>query len=197
MHYRTGLDLFRPSLKHDALLYDIVLIVGASLFIALSAQLTMTIPLSPVPITGQTFAVLLTGALLGSRRGGMAIILYLLEGISGVPVFAGAGFGMTHLVGPTGGYLIGFIPAAFVCGLMAERGWDRRVLTVFLMMVIGTIVIFFFGLFWLAPFTGTGNVLSMGLYPFIPGALIKIALATILLPAGMVYLKGRKIEPDA
>ena len=196
MHYRTGSDYFRPTLKHEALLYDIVLIVGASLFIALSAQLAINIPLSPVPITGQTFAVLLTGALLGSRRGSMAIIVYLLEGISGVPVFAGAGFGITHLIGPTGGYLVGFLPAAFLCGWMAERGWDRRILKVFLMMVLGSIVIFFFGLIWLSQFTGPRNVLSMGLFPFIPGALIKIALATFLLPAGMGYLNGRKIEPD-
>ena len=194
MHYRTGLDFFRPALKHDALLYDIVLIIGASLFIALSAQLTVSVPLSPVPITGQTFAVLLTGALLGSKRGIMAVILYLLEGVSGVPVFAGAGFGIMHIAGPTGGYLLGFLPAAFLCGWLAEKGWDQNMLSVLIMMVLGTMVIFLFGVIWLTQFTGLQNVLTMGLYPFLPGALIKIALATIILPAALAYLNGR--NPD-
>ena len=96
MQNQTYAALFRPQYKKEALLYDIILIVSASIFIALSAQLAFNVPFSPVPITGQTFAVVLTGALLGSRRGSLAIIAYLLEGISGLPVFAQAQFGIVH-----------------------------------------------------------------------------------------------------
>jgi len=196
MHYRSGADAFRPVLRHEALLYDIVLIIGTSIFIALSAQIAINVPLSPVPITGQTFAVLLTGALLGSKRGVLAILLYLFEGISGLPVFAGAGYGLVKLTGPTGGYLIGFVPAAYIAGRLAERGWDRQIFKTFLIMSLGTLIIFMCGLYWLIRFTGPDYVLSMGLYPFIPGALIKIVLATILLPAGFKFLQSRKKESD-
>jgi biotin transport system substrate-specific component len=182
MHYQTYSDIFRPTLKKNALIFDIVLIFGASVLIALSAQIAIPVPFSPVPITGQTLAVLLTGALLGSRRGAMAVLIYLLEGSIGMPVFASAKFGIVHLLGPTGGYLIGFIPAAVTTGLLAERGWDRNLLLTVLTMTIATVIIFICGLIWLSRFPGVDNVFIMGLYPFIPGALIKVALAAVLLP---------------
>src|SRR5712664_3652085 len=100
------------------------LVFAFSLFTALAAQ--VAIPIGPVPITGQTFAVLLTGALLGSRLGAAAIIAYLVEGASGLPFFAGGHFGLAHLVGPTAGYLISFPAAAYVTGAFSEHGWDRR-----------------------------------------------------------------------
>src|SRR3989454_10731744 len=106
------------------LVRQVGLVIGFSLLTALSAQIV--IPIGPVPITGQTFAVLLTGALLGSRLGAMAMIAYLIEGASGLPFFAGGMAGLPHLLGPTGGYLVAFPAAAFITGAFAEHGWDRR-----------------------------------------------------------------------
>jgi biotin transport system substrate-specific component len=168
---------FRPQLKKEALLYDFVLIIGASIFIAVSAQIAFNVPFSPVPVTGQTFAVILTGALLGSRRGSLAVITYLFEGISGLPVFAHAQFGLIHLFGPTGGYLIGFIPAAFICGFLVENGWGKTFLSSTGIMFVGTIVIFISGLTWLKIFVGNENIWVMGFYPYLTGAVIKIVLA--------------------
>ena len=191
MQNKTYAAHFRPQIEKEALIYDFIMIMGASIFIALSAQIAFSVPFSPVPITGQTFAVVLTGALLGSRRGGLAIVAYLLEGISGLPVFAQAQFGIIHLVGPTGGYLIGFIPAAFLSGLMVEFGWGESIFGAIGMMVIGTIVIFICGLSWLKLFIGTTNVFEVGLYPFLAGAVIKITLA------GVVYRLGWRVIDKA
>src|SRR6266852_393290 len=121
------------------LVRQVGLVIGFSLLTALAAQ--VVIPLGPIPITGQTFAVLLTGALLGSRLGAMAMIAYLVEGASGLPFFAGGHGGLLHLMGPTGGYLIAFPAAAYVTGAFAEHGWDRRFLTAAAAMAIGSIVI--------------------------------------------------------
>jgi biotin transport system substrate-specific component len=114
--------LFRPEDNTRALIYDIFIIIGATVFISLSAQIAFNVPFSPVPITGQTLAVILCGAFLGSKKGSLAILAYLLEGISGLPVFAQAQYGLSHLFGPTGGYLLGFIPAAYISGYAVERG---------------------------------------------------------------------------
>jgi biotin transport system substrate-specific component len=184
MHNQTYATLFRPQIKREALFYDIILIIGASIFIALSAQIAFNVPFSPVPVTGQTFAVILTGALLGSRKGSLAVIAYLLEGISGLPVFAQAQFGLVHLFGPTGGYLVGFIPAAFICGFLVENGWGKSFFSTIGIMTIGTIVIFICGLSWLKIFIGNENVMLMGFFPYVTGALIKIALAAIIYHLG-------------
>src|SRR2546430_11386604 len=113
------------------------LVIGFSLLTALAAQIV--IPIGPIPITGQTFAVLLTGALLGSRMGALAMIVYLVEGASGLPFFAGFTGGLAHLVGPAGGYLIAFPAAAFVTGAFAEHDWDRKFFTAVLAMLIGSL----------------------------------------------------------
>src|SRR3954465_6955230 len=102
------------------------LVVGFSLLIALSAQVMIPLPWTPVPLTGQTFAVLLTGALLGPRLGALAMLAYLLEGAAGLPFFRGGASGVTHFTGATAGYLFAFPAAAYVTGYLAERGWDRR-----------------------------------------------------------------------
>jgi biotin transporter BioY len=192
MTYAAYADLWRPALRRRALAYDAALILAGSLFIALSAQLAFRLPFTPVPITGQTFAVLLTGALLGSRRGALAALGYLGEGVSGLPVFASGGGALAHLMGPTGGYLAGFVLAAFVTGFLAERGWDRRVSTTLLAMLLGNIVIYVPGLIWLAAFVGVDKMLGMGLYPFIIGDLLKIACATALLPLGWKLVRIKK-----
>jgi len=184
MQNQTYAAHFRPQIKKEALLYDFILIIGASIFIALSAQIAFAVPFSPVPITGQTFAVLLTGTLLGSRRGSLAVVAYLLEGISGLPVFAQAQFGLVHLFGPTGGYLVGFVPAAFLSGLLVEFGWGKSMFGALGIMMLGTIVIFVCGLSGLKIFFGNNNVLDVGLYPYLPGAVIKVALAAIVYRLG-------------
>src|SRR5437899_6218806 len=122
------------------------LVFAFSLLTALAAQ--VVIPIGPIPITGQTFAVLLTGALLGSRLGAMAMIAYLIEGASGLPFFAGGHGGLLHLMGPTGGYLIAFPAAAFITGAFAEHGWDRKFLTAAAAMAVGSLVIMLSGWMW-------------------------------------------------
>jgi biotin transport system substrate-specific component len=162
---------------------DTLLVVGASLATALAARIAVPLPWSPVPITGQTFAVLLSGAVLGARRGFAAQLLYLAQGALGLPVFAGGGAGLASLVGPSGGYLLAFPLAAAVTGLLAERGWDRRFATTFLALLAGSAVVFALGLAWLARFVPAQHLLATGLWPFVPGDLIKSALAAVAFPA--------------
>ena len=187
----TYADVLRPSLKRHALFYDVAWIAGCNLLIALSAQIAIRLPFSPVPITGQTLAVLMTGALLGSKRGVLCLLVYLVEGLAGLPVFSGGAAGLARLAGPTGGYLVGFIAAAFVTGLLAERGWDRRVETTISAMLLGNAVIYAFGLPWLALFVGVERVVALGLQPFVFGDLLKLLLAATFLPFGWKLL-GRK-----
>lgn len=159
------------------------LVVLGSALIALMAQVQFPLPFSPVPVTGQTFAVLLVGASLGARLGAASVVLYVAEGVAGLPVFTGGTAGLARLGGPTGGYLIGFIAAASIIGLLAERGWDRRVWTASIAMLIGEVVIYVFGLSWLSRFPLPVGVLEAGLVPFIAGDLYKVILAALALPA--------------
>lgn len=186
--YLTYADHFRPASRLAGRLYDLGLIVAGSLLIALSAQLSVHLPFSPVPITGQTFAVLFLGFLLGPWRGGAAALAYLAEGATGLPVFAGAMGGPAVLLGPTAGYLYGFVPAAFLAGWLAQRGWDRSPWRTALAMAAGNSAIYLLGLPWLSHFVGDSQVLALGLFPFIPGDLFKIALAVPLLPLGWRWL---------
>lgn len=170
------------------------IVVAFSLLVALSAQIV--IPLGPVPITAQTFAVLLTGALLGSRMGAMAIIVYLIEGASGLPFFYGGRSGIAHLLGPTGGYLIAFPAAAFITGAFAEHGWDKRFLTAAASMAIGSVVIMLSGWVWFALLTNTQLIAAFQLtvLQFIPGDVVKILLAAAVLPSGWALLHRRASE---
>jgi biotin transport system substrate-specific component len=164
------------------------LVIGFSLLTALAAQ--VVIPIGPVPITGQTFAVLLTGALLGSRLGAMAMIAYLVEGASGLPFFSGGHGGLLHLMGPTGGYLIAFPAAAFITGAFAEHGWDRKFLSAAAAMAIGSLVIMLSGWLWFSLVMRTSPALTLFItvLKFIPGDLIKVALAAAVLPSGWKLL---------
>ena len=159
-----------------------VLVVAGSALIALGAQLAVPLPFSPVPVTGQTFAVLLVAAALG-RLGIASVVLYIVEGAIGLPVFAGGAFGIARLVGPTGGYLAGFVVAAFVLAWCVDRGFDRRVGTALLAMLAAEIVIYACGVLWLAGFPLRVPVLEAGLYPFIVGDLLKLVAAALALPA--------------
>lgn len=179
------------KLKAHTRLYDSFLVLGGSLLLALSAQISIPLPFSPVPITGQTFAVLVIGMLFGRWRGAAAVAAYLAEGCVGLPVFAEGKAGLAVLLGPTGGYLAGFVPAAFLAGFLAERGWDRKISTTFLAMILGNVVIFGLGAAWLAKFVGAENALRLGVYPFLAGDVVKIGLATVALP-GAWKLLGKK-----
>ncbi len=180
------------KLKTHAWLYDSFLILGGSFFVALSAQIAIPLPFSPVPITGQTFAVLVVAMFLGRWRGTAAVLAYLTEGSLGLPVFAGGVAGVAKVLGPTGGYLISFLPAAYLAGYLAEKGWDRKVSTTFLAMILGNIVVFGFGALWLGKFVGFGKALGLGVLPFLAGDAIKIGLATLVLPGAWKLLNGRK-----
>lgn len=158
------------------------LVLAGSALIALAAQVKIVVAFSPVPLTGQTFAVLLVAAALG-RLGLASIVAYLIEGAVGLPVFAGGAAGAAYMVGPTGGYLLGFALAAAVVGSAAERGWDRHLLTALAAMLLGEIAIYAGGLAWLARFVPAGRLLDAGLIPFIPGDLVKMVLAALALPS--------------
>ncbi len=166
------------------------LVFAFSLLTALAAQIS--IPIGPVPITGQTFAVLLTGALLGSRLGAITMILYLIEGASGLPFFYHGAGGIGHLLGPTGGYLVAFPAAAFITGAFAEHGWDKRFFTAVVAMAIGSALILFAGWAWLAQLMSATAAFHAGFNVFIlTGDVIKILLAAAVLPSGWALLRRK------
>jgi biotin transport system substrate-specific component len=186
---RTLVDVLLPRQQRSWLL-DAVLVVLFSAFVGLTAQ--VEIPLWPVPLTLQTLGVLFTGAVLGGRRGTLALLLYLAEGVVGLPVFAGGASGVAQLLGPTGGYLVGFVVAAGVVGCLAERGWDRRLVWTVLAMLVGNLAIYTLGVTWLAIFLGDPqSALVKGVLIFIPGDLIKIAIAALALPGSWVLANRR------
>lgn len=158
-----------------------LLALAGSVLITICTQISL--PLFPVPMTLQTFAVFLIGLTYGWRLGGITVSLYLLEGAIGLPVFSGGKGGMIVFMGPTAGYLVGFLLAAIACGWFAERGFDRSYFRLFLSLIVGNILIYTPGLFWLGTLIGWDKpVLEYGLYPFIGGDLLKIAMAVLLLP---------------
>lgn len=183
---------------------DALLVLAFSLLTALSAQITVPLPFSPVPLTGQTFGVLLSGALLGPRLGAMAMLLYLAEGGLGLPFFAGGAAGPARLLGPTGGYLLSYPLAAALVGGLAVRGWDRRPLTMLAAMLLGSLVIYALGAAQLSLFPplrpgavpslhmGLPEALREGVYPFLPGDVLKALLAAGLLPLGWKWIGRHK-----
>jgi biotin transporter BioY len=166
------------------------LVFAFSLFNALAAQFSLNI--GPIPITGQTFAVTLTGALLGSRLGAMALIAYLIEGACGLPFFANFTGGVGVFFGPTGGYLVSFPAAAYITGAFAEHGWDRRFFTAVAAMAIGSALILAAGWSWLIVLRTTPlAAFKVGVAPFIVGDIIKVLLAAAVLPSGWAILKRK------
>lgn len=161
---------------------DIVLVTAGAAFTALLAQ--VVVPLYPVPITGQTLAVLLVGATLGAVRGAISLALYAVLGIVGLPVFSEFNSGFGVVAGPTGGYIVGFIVAAALVGWLSERAWERRILKALATFAAGTLVVFAVGLPWLAVVLHLTleQTLAAGLYPFLIGGAIKALIAAGLLP---------------
>jgi biotin transport system substrate-specific component len=172
-----------------AVLTDISLIILGSFFVAAMAQLTFYLPFSPVPITGQTFAVLIIGMLFGARRGAAVLLLYIAEGLAGLPVFAGARAGIATLIGPTGGYLIGFVAAAFVVGYLAERGAGKNLLNTLTAFLIGSAIIYLFGVAWLSTLLGLREAIAAGMTPFLIGDAVKALSAALLLPAAWKLIR--------
>ncbi len=194
----------RPHSTRRAVQLDAVLVVGAAAITALGAQIVITLPFTPVPITGQTFAVLVTASVLGRARGVAGQLLYLLAGAAGLHVFAGGAHGLSSLTGATGGYLVGFVVAAAIVGWLAERGWDRRPGSAAGAMLLGSLVIYAVALPWLYatvgaglcthPFFGAyipgtvcGNgfllTLYAGFFPFVVGDVLKLLLAATVVPS--------------
>jgi len=171
-------------LPQSSLLTQAALSAGGVLFLAAMAQIAIPVPGSPVPVTGQSLGVLLIGTTYGSGLGVATFVMYLLAGIAGAPVFAGASFGVEKITGATGGYLIGMMVATYLLGLLAKRRLDQRFLTSLPSMLLGTLIIFSFGLLWLHHFTGKdwAWTIAAGFTPFIVGEAIKIAIAGTSLP---------------
>jgi biotin transport system substrate-specific component len=161
---------------------DVLLVVSASLLIAIAAQIAVPVPFSPVPLTMQPLAVLMVGVVLGSRRGAAAAALYLLEGAGGLPVFAQARGGAAWLAGPTAGYLWSYPFAAFVAGWFSERGWGNTILRAVSGMLVALAVIYAGGWSWLAIWAGPGAAFDMGIVPFVVADIVKVAIGAALLP---------------
>lgn len=181
---------------------NFLLIVSGSLLVALCAQVSLPLPFSPVPVTGQTFAVLLLGATFGARRSAAALLLYLAEGATGLPVFAPGGVpGMARLLGPTGGYLLAFPLAAFLLGWLVERadspGVRRSVRGWLAAVLAAEAVIFAAGVLWLKLIVplGWAEAAWAGLVPFLPGELLKVALLGVCLPASWWALDRARGRP--
>jgi biotin transport system substrate-specific component len=171
----------------------VALIVAGALLIALGARISFVIPGNPVPITGQTFGVLVAGGALGFRRGIAASGLYVLLGIVGLPFFALGKTGLEVIWGTTGGYLIGFIVAAAIVGRLAELGWDRKVVGSVGAMLIASAAIYVVGVPWLAYVTGNDLAWGVqnGFVPFVGGDALKLALAAAVFPAAW-WVVGRR-----
>jgi biotin transport system substrate-specific component len=190
MASRVYADLLRPADPRLARVFDASLVAGFSLLIALSAQVAIPLPFTPVPVTLQTFAVILTGCLLGSGRGALAALAYLAEGSAGLPFFSGGTAGLVHLLGPTGGYLVGCVAAAFAAGFLVERGLARRSAGLLAALVISDLVVFVFGVAWLGAFTGIAKAVVLGFVPFLVGDALKLAVAWGVLQ-GVSLVAGR------
>lgn len=186
------LDAFLPRASR---VQNVLLIVAGSLLVALCAQISLPVPFSPVPVTGQTFAVLLLGATFGARRSAAALLLYLAEGAAGLPVFAPGGLpGLARLLGPTGGYLLAFPLTAYSLGWLVERMPRRRWWNWLGAVLAAQAVIYAIGVPWLKLVTGTNwrEAVALGLLPFLPGAVLKVALLSACLPASWWVVERRR-----
>lgn len=178
-------------------LADAALVLAGTGLVAGAAQISFSLPFTPVPITGQTFAVVLVGASLGTVRGFASLVLYLWLGVAGAPIYADHAHGWSVVTSASGGYIVGFVLAAALTGFLAERRWDRRLSSSIGSMLTGNVIIYLVGLPWLAVVSHTNleKTLEYGLYPFVPGDVFKLYLAAALLP-GAWRIVGR-IKRDA
>jgi biotin transport system substrate-specific component len=189
----------RPSIRSTAA-FKAIAVVAGSLLIAGLAQISIKLPITPVPFTGQTLGVLLVGGALGPTLGVASILLYLAEGAIGLPFFADGASGADTLgfASATAGYLWAFVIAGAVVGWLARRGWDRNIVSAIAAMVIGEVIIFSIGVPWLAAAADLpGSVaLDLGFYKFVVGDIIKLLLAAGALPLAWRLLGKKSSEPD-
>lgn len=182
--YPTLLDTVWDTTKSSRWLRFALITLGGSLLLTIAAKLQ--VPFYPVPMTMTTFAILFLAMACGWRLGGSIVLFYLMQGAAGLPVFAGTpekGIGIAYMMGPTGGYLIGYYLAAITVGFLAERGWDRHWSTTAGAMLIGSVLIYVPGLLYLGSLFGWDKpILEWGMYPFLLGDLAKLVLATVALP---------------
>lgn len=180
---RTLLDLARPQGTAAKLATTIGAVLFGVCLLTLSAKIK--VPFWPVPMTMQTLAVLMIGMAYGSRMAAGTVFAYLLAGAAGLPVFAGTperGIGLAYMMGPTGGFLLGFLLAAWVVGFLAERGFDRTLLRCAIAMLIGNTIMVLSGVIWLAAPLGVAKAIEVGFMPFMYGTVLKMALGTIAMP---------------
>ncbi|PVW06761.1 biotin transporter BioY [Microbacterium sp. Gd 4-13] len=188
--------LARPSTRARAVALDATLVLTGALTVAVLAQ--VEVPLWPVPITGQTLGVIVVGAALGARRGALSLLSYLGLGLVGLPVFAGLSGGLASVAKPSFGFIIGFVFAAFVAGWFAERSWDRRPVLAFAEFAAASVVPFLVGVPYMAFILnsvlglgyGLGDVLAVGVLPFIVGGIVKAALAAAIVPAAWALVRA-------
>lgn len=187
--------LVLADLLPGAVVRDALLVAGAACFVGALAQLSVHLPFTPVPVTGQTLGVLVAGTALGWRRGAAGMALYAVAGVAGVPWFADRSSGY---VGATFGYVVGFVLCAAACGYLAERGADRNVLRSVCSMVVGEVLLYGTGVTWLAVsfHVGAAKAISLGLTPFLGGDAVKAALAALLLPGAWKLVGGRPSRPE-
>jgi biotin transport system substrate-specific component len=187
----TLIDALWPEKTAPAVRWAVLALLGSLL---LTASAKAQVPMWPVPMTMQSFVVLVIGMAYGTRLGAATVALYLLEGAVGLPVFAGTperGIGLAYVMGPTGGYLAGFLVAAVGMGWLAERGWDRTLPWAVAAMAIGTVLLFAPGVSWLAVLVGWEKAVASGLTPFLVGSVVKLALAAAVLPLAWRAVESR------
>lgn len=188
----TLIDAWTARRGQNNLLFSFMAVVAGSILMTLAAK--VQVPFIPVPLSMQTFVAIGLGLALGPVRGTAAIMLYLAQGAAGLPVFVGTpqqGIGLAYMMGPTGGYLIGFALAAGVAGLLARAGWDRNILSTLGAALIAGMAVYVPGLLWLGIFTGYGEALLIaGLLPFVLGDVVKAVLAALVFPAAWRWLEG-------
>ena len=184
----SSLVISKPKVLADyvdgSILRNVLLVVGYAAFIGLFAQISFHLPFTPVPLTGQTFAVLIGAASLGWARAGAGSLLYALAGLAGVPWFAGATGGVQVASSASCGYIIGFIVCSVLVGMLAKAGLDRSFIGTSLIMMLGNVVIYAFGVAWLASsiHVSLAKAVSLGMTPFLIGDLVKLLVAALLLP---------------
>lgn len=191
----TLLDALWPKATlNERAVRNVVLALFGTLLLTISAKIN--IPFWPVPLTMQTFVVLVIGVAFGWKLGTATVVLYLAEGAMGLPVFAGTpekGIGLAYMMGPTGGYLAGFVAGAALCGWLAERGWDRSWFRTAVAMTLGHVVILALGWAWLAYVLGSAQKAYIGgVVPFYAATVLKTALAVAIMPAAWKLVGGRK-----
>jgi len=170
--------LSKETVADRTWLKDAAVVLGASVIIALFAPISIRLPFSPVAIATQAHVILLLSCFLGSKRAVLAVLTFLFQGAIGLPVFAGGAAGLMYLAGPSGGYLLGYLAAAFLTGFLMERGVNRTPSKAFTAMGMGNIVVYLFGLPWLSRYVGWESAMVLGLLPFVIGDIIKLFVAT-------------------